>query len=215
MMKQIDLLIFDLDGTLVDTRRDLANSVNFALNALKLPALQIEEVMSYVGDGLKKLLDRSLPKDGLENIGEVIDIFSEHYREHCLDFSGFYPDVVNILNYFQDKKMTVVSNKPEEFTRLILEGLRIADFFEIILGGDSLPLMKPDPGPILHILDKLNASNEKTAIVGDGTTDIEAGKAANILTCAVTYGLKEKEVLLKMEPDFMIDDIVELKRIFE
>lgn len=215
MMKQIDLLIFDLDGTLVDTRRDLANSVNFALNALKLPALQIEEVMSYVGDGLKKLLDRSLPKDGLENIGEVIDIFREHYREHCLDFSGFYPDVVNILNYFQDKKMTVVSNKPEEFTRLILEGLRIADFFEIILGGDSLPLMKPDPGPILHILDKLNASNEKTAIVGDGTTDIEAGKAANILTCAVTYGLKEKEVLLKMEPDFMIDDIVELKRIFE
>jgi len=214
-MKQIDLLIFDLDGTLVDTRRDLANSVNFALNALKLPALQIEEVMSYVGDGLKKLLDRSLPKDGLENIGEVIDIFREHYREHCLDFSGFYPDVVNILNYFQDKKMTVVSNKPEEFTRLILEGLRIADFFEIILGGDSLPLMKPDPGPILHILDKLNASNEKTAIVGDGTTDIEAGKAANILTCAVTYGLKEKEVLLKMEPDFMIDDIVELKRIFE
>ncbi len=215
MMKQIDLLIFDLDGTLVDTRRDLANSVNFALNALKLPALQIEEVMSYVGDGLKKLLDRSLPKDGLENIGEVIDIFREHYREHCLDFSGFYPDVVNILNYFQDKKMTVVSNKPEEFTRLILEGLRIADFFEIILGGDSLPLMKPDPGPILHILDKLNASNEKTAIVGDGTTDIEAGKAANILTCAVTYGLKEKEVLLKMEPDFMIDDIVELKKIFE
>ena len=214
-MKQIDLLIFDLDGTLVDTRRDLANSVNFALNALKLPALQIEEVMSYVGDGLKKLLDRSLPKDGLENIGEVIDIFREHYREHCLDFSGFYPDVVNILNYFQDKKMTVVSNKPEEFTRLILEGLRIADFFEIILGGDSLPLMKPDPGPILHILDKLNASNEKTAIVGDGTTDIEAGKAANILTCAVTYGLKEKEVLLKMEPDFMIDDIVELKKIFE
>ena len=215
MMKQIDLLIFDLDGTLVDTRRDLANSVNFALNALKLPALQIEEVMSYVGDGLKKLLDRSLPKDGLENIGEVIDIFREHYREHCLDFSGFYPDVVNILNYFQDKKMTVVSNKPEEFTRLILEGLRIADFFEIILGGDSLPLMKPDPGPILHILDKLNASNEKTAIVGDGTTDIEAGKAANILTCAVTYGLKEKKVLLKMEPDFMIDDIVELKKIFE
>ncbi len=214
-MKQIDLLIFDLDGTLVDTRRDLANSVNFALNALNLPALQIEEVMSYVGDGLKKLLDRSLPKDGLENIGEVIDIFREHYREHCLDFSGFYPDVVNILNYFQDKKMTVVSNKPEEFTRLILEGLRIADFFEIILGGDSLPLMKPDPGPILHILDKLNASNEKTAIVGDGTTDIEAGKAANILTCAVTYGLKEKEVLLKIEPDFIIDDIVELKKIFE
>lgn len=214
-MKQIDLLIFDLDGTLVDTRRDLANSVNFALNALNLPALQIEEVMSYVGDGLKKLLDRSLPKDGLENIGEVIDIFREHYREHCLDFSGFYPGVVNILNYFQDKKMTVVSNKPEEFTRLILEGLRIADFFEIILGGDSLPLMKPDPGPILHILDKLNASNEKTAIVGDGTTDIEAGKAANILTCAVTYGLKEKEVLLKIEPDFIIDDIVELKRIFE
>jgi len=214
-MKKIDLLIFDLDGTLVDTHRDLANSVNFALNALDLPPLETEEVMSYVGDGLKKLMDRSLPKDRLEKIEEVIDIFRSHYREHLLDFSVFYPNVENVLNHFQDKKMAVVSNKPEEFTRLILEGLQVTDFFEIILGGDFLPVMKPKPGPILHILNQLSVSPGKAAIVGDGTTDMEAGKAANVLTCAVTYGLKKKEVLLKTKPDFMIDDIVELKKIFE
>jgi len=214
-MKKIDLLIFDLDGTLVDSRRDLANSVNFALNALGLPPLQIEEVMSHVGDGLKKLMDRSLPKDRLQKIDEAIDIFRSHYREHLLDSSAFYPKVENVLNHFQDKKIAVVSNKPEEFTRLILEGLQAADFFEIILGGDSLSVMKPDPQPILHILNQLNISPDKAAIVGDETTDVEAGKTAKIWTCAVTYGLKEKEVLLKMKPDFMIDDIVELQKIFE
>jgi len=164
---------------------------------------------------LKKLMDRSLPKDRLGEMDEAIDIFRSHYREHLLDFSVFYPNVQNVLNYFRGKKMAVVSNKPEEFTRLILKGLRRADLFEIILGGDSLPVMKPDPGPILHILKQLSVSPEKTAIVGDGTTDIEAGKAANVWTCAVTYGLEKKEVLLKMKPDFMIEDIVELKKIFE
>ena len=214
-MPRVDLIIFDLDGTLVDTCHDLANSVNFALNALDLPPLELQEVISHVGDGLKKLMDRSLPKDRLGEMDEAIDIFRSHYREHLLDFSVFYPKVENVLNYFRGKKMAVVSNKPEEFTRLILKALRRADLFEISLGGDSLPVMKPDAGPILHILKQLSVSPEKTAIVGDGTTDIEAGKAANVWTCAVTYGLKKKEVLLKMKPDFMIEDIVELKKIFE
>jgi len=182
---------------------------------LDLPPLETEEVMSHVGDGLKKLMHRSLPKDQLAEVDEVIDIFHGHYREHLLDFSVFYPNVENVLNYFRGKKMAVISNKPEKFTRLILEGLRAADFFEIILGGDSLPVMKPDPGPILYILKQLSVSPEKTAIVGDGTTDMEAGNAANVWTCAVTYGLKERKVLLKKNPDFMIDDILELKKIFE
>ena len=100
-MKKIDLLIFDLDETLVDTRRDLANFVNFALNALDLPPLQVEEVMTYGGDGLKKLMDRSLTKDRLQKMDEVINVFHGHYREHLLGF---------------------------------------------ILGGDSLPVMKPIRG---------------------------------------------------------------------
>ncbi|MCZ6595401.1 MAG: HAD-IA family hydrolase [Bacteroidetes bacterium] len=214
-MPHVDLIIFDLDGTLVDSRRDLANSVNFALNALDLPHLELQEVMSHVGDGLKKLISRSLPEDRFEIIDEVVDIFRSHYREHLLDFSTFYPDVEDILNRFLEKKMAVASNKPYEFTRLILEGLNSDHFFNIILGGDSLPEMKPEPGPILHILNQLNVSADKAAIVGDGTTDMQAGKAAKIWTCAVTYGLKKKEVLLQTKPDFIIDDLVELKKIFE
>lgn len=214
-MPHVDLIVFDLDGTLVDSRRDIADSVNFALTALSLPSLKTEEVMGYVGDGLTKLIERSLANNRLEKIDEVVDIFRSHYREHLLDFSTFYPNVEIILNHFRNKKIAVVSNKPEEFTRSMLEELQVADFFEIILGGDSLPVMKPDPGPILHVLNHLGVSADKAAIVGDGTTDMEAGKAAKIWTCAVTYGLKKKEVLLKTNPDFMIDDIRELKKIFE
>ena len=104
-MPRVDLIIFDLDGTLVDTCHDLANSVNFALNALDLPSLELQEVISHVGDGLKKLMDRSLPKDRLGEMNEAIDIFRSHYREHLLDFSVFYPKVENVLNYFRGKKM--------------------------------------------------------------------------------------------------------------
>ncbi|MCH6560666.1 HAD-IA family hydrolase [candidate division KSB1 bacterium] len=214
-MPHVDLIIFDLDGTLVDSRRDLANSVNYALKDLDLPPLEMEVVMSYVGDGLKKLINRSLSKNQLQKIDEVIAIFRSHYREHLLDFSTFYPNVENILCHFQAKKMAVVSNKPYEFTRLILERLNADNFFEIILGGDSLPEMKPDPGPILHILSQLSVSPDKAAIVGDGTTDIEAGKATGIKSIAVTTGLRSRDFLETLKPYTIIDNLQEMEQLVQ
>ncbi|MFQ6113572.1 MAG: HAD family hydrolase [bacterium] len=213
-MHKIDLFIFDLDGTLADTRLDLTNSVNYARERLGLPALDVEAVIKYVGNGVRRLMERSLPEEKQDKIDEAISHFRSHYKDHALVYTKLYPGVKEVLSHFQSKKMAVISNKPEEFSRNILRGLEVDTYFELILGGDSLPVMKPNPEPILKLLAALNTMPDKTVIVGDGTTDIEAGKHAKILTCAVTYGFKKKEILLPAQPDFMVDDILELKRLF-
>lgn len=214
-MRQIDLLIFDLDGTLVDTRRDIANSVNFARNQLGLPSLELTKVMQYVGDGLQKLLERSIPEEQWDKIDEAILLFRNHYRDHLLDFSSFYPGIDDVLHHFLDKKMAVVSNKPVAFTRSILEGLGIENGFDCVIGGDSLPSMKPNPEPILTVLNRLSVNPEAAVMIGDSPSDIKAGHSAGTLTCAVTYGYRSKELLEESRPDFLIDDSRELKYIFE
>jgi phosphoglycolate phosphatase len=111
--------------------------------------------------------------------------------------------------------MAVASNKPEEFTRKILKGLGVESSFQMILGGDSLSVMKPDPEPILHILRTLRVAPAKSLMIGDSPGDIEAGRAAGSLTCAVSYGYRTKAVLQGAKPDFMIDDIRELVHLFD
>ncbi|MFQ5677352.1 MAG: HAD family hydrolase [bacterium] len=213
-MHAVDLLIFDLDGTLVDTRMDLANAVNYARDALDLPSLAPDEVVSYVGDGLRTLVERSLPNERRDEVDQGIEHFQRYYRSHLLDNSRLYPGVREILAHFSGKKMTIVSNKPEEFTRSILIGLNVDRYFQMILGGDSLPVKKPAPEPILQTLARLESSSDKTVVVGDSTTDILAGKGAATYTCVVTYGFKNPDLLLAAEPDFVVDSILELRNIF-
>jgi phosphoglycolate phosphatase len=214
-LKPIDLLLFDLDGTLVDTRRDLANAINHARKSYGLPEHELSEVMKYVGDGIHKLIERTFPGVDPETVEEAVGRFRNYYREHLLDFSVFYPGVTEVLAHFRHKKLAVISNKPEEFVRAILQGLETDGFFEMILGGDSLPVLKPDPAPVLHVLEKMQIEPSKAAMVGDSPSDIQAGKAAGVMTCAVTYGFREKSLLEQAEPDYLLNDLVELKNIFE
>lgn len=209
----VDLLIFDLDGTLVDTRQDLTNSVNFVRQNFGLPELPLVEVVRYVGDGVHKLMERTLQSNDPNLIEEARRIFARHYREHCLDFSALYDGVLDVLHHFREKKMAVISNKPDEFTLAILKGLGVGHYFKIILGGDSQPELKPSPAPILHILEKLGVPSEKAVIIGDGATDIESGKRAGIHTCAVTYGYRSREILTQSQPELMIDHLSQLKNI--
>ncbi|MFQ5866225.1 MAG: HAD family hydrolase [bacterium] len=213
-MHQIDLLIFDLDGTLVDTRQDLTNSVNYARNELGFPALELETVIKYVGNGVRKLMERSLPEKQWDKIEEAIALFQNHYQDHALDFTTLYPGVKETLNHFRHKKMAVISNKPENFSRSILKGLRVESYFDLVLGGDSLPFMKPSPEPVYKVLHDFAVKPERTVMVGDGVTDIEAGKQAKVLTCAVSYGFRKKELLLTAKPDYLVDSIVELRKLF-
>lgn len=213
-MQKIDLIIFDLDGTLVDTRQDITNSVNYARKRVGLPALDVDTVIKYVGNGVKKLMERSLPENQKNNVQEAVSYFRDHYRDHALVYTRLYQGVKELLVHFQNKKLAVISNKPEEFSRNILKGLNVDKYFNLILGGDSLPVMKPNPEPILRVLNVLKVVPDKAVMVGDGITDIEAGKRAKVLTCAVSYGFRKKEILLRVKPDFTVNDILELKRLF-
>ncbi len=214
-MHKVNLLIFDLDGTLVDSRQDLTNSINYARSALGFQALELAEVMNHVGDGLRKLLHRSLPEAHWNKIEEAIAHFRSHYREHLIDFSILYPGVREVLEHFKSKKMAVISNKPEEFCRMILTGLGVGHYFDLILGGDSLPVMKPSPEPVLYVLNQLEIQPEKAVMIGDSPSDIIAGQQANIFTCAVTYGYRNEELLNKANPDFCLEKAGKLAAIFE
>jgi phosphoglycolate phosphatase len=214
MARKIDLLIFDLDGTLVDTRADLAGAVNHALAELGLKTLTVDEVMNYVGNGLKKLMERSLGTELQARLPEAIAIFRDYYKHHLLDESKPYPGVVEVLRHFRDKKMAVISNKPLEFTAPMIEQLEFSDYFNLVLGGDSVPEMKPNPAPVLHVMRELGVDAGKTVMIGDGNTDIDAANAANVDSCAVTYGYRSAELLARSTPDHMIAQISELTALY-
>ncbi len=210
---QIDLLIFDLDGTLIDSRRDIANSVNHTLAKFNLPELSLDKVVEFIGDGAQKLIERSFPDITLEKLETALDIFKKHYQEHIFDNTVLYPGVDETLAHFSTKKKAIISNKPVVFTQQIIEHL-FHGRFDLVLGGDSLPVRKPNPEPILKVLEEMNMPANQAAIVGDGSPDILSGKAAGITTCAVTYGFRTKEFLLQYEPDYCIDSFSKLKEIF-
>jgi phosphoglycolate phosphatase len=206
-----DLLIFDLDGTLVDTRRDLANAMNYALHQLGKNALDLQTLTSYVGDGISKLLERALPNPSETDLETVRHHFGQFYFEHIADFSQPYPGVIEVLDHFAGKKKAVLTNKPQEFADALLQRLGICMYFETIIGGQPNLKLKPDPEAILKILNHSAVSPARTLIIGDSENDILAGKASGVVTCAVTYGFRSAEKLSALNPDFMIDEPQALK----
>lgn len=214
-MIKIDLLIFDLDGTLVDSLRDIALSVNFTLQKLGLQPLPEKQIQSYVGDGISLLLSRCLqtqrePTKSL--LKEALNVYENHHIEHCLDHATLYPDVENVLSYFQNKNKVIISNKPEIFTKKVVQGLGLAPHFDILLGGDSLQEKKPSPMPILYVLDKLRRQSRSAVMIGDGQQDILCGKAAGVWTCGVTYGFHAQDSVA--DADFIVDQIGKIKLLF-
>jgi phosphoglycolate phosphatase len=212
-MKPVSLLIFDLDGTLVNTLEDIAASVNFTLGRLGRAPLTEQSVRRFVGDGIDLLMTRSL--GGItENISEVVAIYKEHHRKNLVVHSRLYPTVADTLEYYKSLPMAVISNKTMEFVAPLLKRLDIAGYFKLVIGADfGLPL-KPAPDAVLKILSDLGVPKERAVIVGDGTTDILAGKAAGIITCSVTYGFRSEEELRNARPDYLIPELAGLKKLF-
>ena len=216
-MNKLDmrLIIFDLDGTLIDSKNDIADSVNYTLKRLHLPSLQNSLIYSYVGNGVLPLLEKviscSNKKSNLEN---ALKVFRKHYEEHLLDSTRLYPGVMEILKHFSDVNMGLVSNKPERFVKKILKGLNVDCFFSVVIGGDSLKTKKPEPEGVNMIRNRFGVNLHETVIVGDGGVDIETGKEAGIHTCGVSYGLRDRKELVEAGAEIIIDDILELKNHF-
>ena len=211
-MKYVELIIFDLDGTLVDSKEAIAKGINFALKKVGLKEKSVKEISSYIGIGVDHLIKESLGAEH-KNLFERTKSALENYRREFANDFVLYPGVKEMLEYFKDKRKVIITNGKHEFALLTLKELGISDYFDDILGGDDLECVKPSACPLERIVDKLDIDKERTIMVGDMHLDVLAGKNAGITTCAVTYGIGKKEDILKARPDYVIDDIVKLKKI--
>jgi len=213
-LKKISLIVYDFDGTLVDTLADIANAVNLALTEMNLNALDQETIRGNIGNGVVSLMTRSLVDSGCNDIETAVSLYRKHYNDHLLDQTDFYPDGREVVQYFSNKKNAILSNKPVAFIEIILEALNFLQPFDSILGGDSLDVQKPDPKGLQLLMDKLNCPAKQVLMVGDSTIDIETGRRAGVLTCGVTYGLGDPDALRGAKPDYLIDNLSHLKLLF-
>jgi len=216
----IKLVIFDLDGTLIDSRLDLVHSVNAALRHIGRPELPDEVIASYVGDGAPTLIQRALGGETSDDklVRTGLEFFLSYYREHKLDHTTVYPGIAETLAAIQNsanglpRKMAVLSNKPVNPSRAIVEALGLASFFTHIYGGNSFPSKKPDPEGARKLLEENHVAAEQTAIVGDSAVDVETGRNAGMWTIGVTYGFAP-HTFEDEPPDVLVDTPAELEEI--
>jgi phosphoglycolate phosphatase len=217
--RAIKLLIFDLDGTLIDSRLDLVHSVNGMLRHFKRPELPGEVIASYVGDGAPMLVRRALgdPKDeGF--VKEALEYFLAYYRVHKLDHTKVYDGVNDSLAIIRNtngrrRQMAVLSNKPVHPSRAIVEALGLGEFFVHVYGGNSFPTKKPDPQGVRTLLEQTKTPASGAAIIGDSSIDVITGRNAGVWTCGVTYGFAP-HTLCEAPPDVVIDSPKELAELF-
>lgn len=206
----VRLLIFDLDGTLIDSRLDLVNSVNATLHHLARPELPHETIESYVGSGVTVLMRRALgPAASEEHVFAAQEFFLSYYRDHMLDNTVLYPGVASALESLLDRDMAVLTNKPVRFSQEILKGLGVANYFSFVYGGNSFEQKKPNPVGIYTLLRDLNAQPKQAMMVGDSAVDVRTARNAGIWACGVSYGLGLAGMRLD-PPDIMLENLAEL-----
>ena len=217
----IKLVIFDLDGTLIDSRLDLVHSVNAALRHIGRNELPDDVIASYVGDGAPILIQRALGGEIVDEalVRKGLEFFLSYYRAHKLDHTTVYAGIEQSLKIIQDgtngmpRKMAVLSNKPVVPSRAIVEALGMGKFFMQVYGGNSFATKKPDPEGARKLLEESGVRPENAAIVGDSHTDIETGRNAGLWTVGVTYGFAP-QTLADASPDVVVDHPAELASVF-
>jgi phosphoglycolate phosphatase len=207
----IQLVIFDLDGTLVDSLQDITNAVNYSIQGLGLPEFSVSQIIELIGEGISSLIGKILPDHLSEMKDQVLDRFLEYYSEHLLDNTRPYPGVKETLQALTAYKKAVVSNKREILSRKILKNLDLLSHFDILIGSETVKEKKPSPMPIIFALEKFSLSPRNAVIVGDSDVDIKAGKAAGTFTIAVTYGYRHRSSL--STADYIIDSFSDLRHI--
>ena len=214
MSARFTLVHLDLDGTLVDSRADLAASTNHVRASFGLPPLEPESVYRLVGRGARVLVERALGGEPKETIDEGVRRFLEHYGAHCLDHTVPYPGLVAAIDVLraEDVAFSVVTNKPELLSRRILDGLGLTVRLVAVVGADTFAERKPDPRGIEHVRGLVGAARARTLMVGDSEIDVETARRGGIACCGVLWGFVPED-LRAAAPDFLVENASELVRL--
>ncbi|MBI4354182.1 MAG: HAD-IA family hydrolase [Candidatus Omnitrophica bacterium] len=206
-MKQ--LIIYDLDGTLVDTAEDIAEATNAMLTTLTGNGLPPEEIRQCVGKGLHDLVRRALKTADEALVEQGTRLFGEYYGRHLLDHSRLYPSAVETLQYFRGRTQVVITNKPDPFAKQLLEGLGVERYFaSIIATGGAYP-KKPDPTAIRQLTTRMRCAPSDVLMVGDSLIDVETGRNAGVFTVILAHGFQDHEDLVAAKPDALVADLSE------
>jgi phosphoglycolate phosphatase len=208
----MDLLIFDLDGTLVDSKQDLVNSVNATRASLGLAPIADDVVASYVGNGAPTLVRRALgPEFSDEQVDQALQYFLAWYRDHMLDHTRLYDGVREALDELRGARvaMAVLTNKPVRFSQTMIERLGLGSHFFRVYGGNSFEQKKPDPVGVDALLAESQADRARAMMIGDSAVDVRTARNARILACGVTWGF-QPDSFAANPPDVSIDSMGEL-----
>lgn len=205
---KFEAFLFDLDGTLIDSLEDIANSCNKTLKDLNLPQRSKEDIRKYIGSGANELFRGLLEDDAL--IPKAVDIFKNYYAKSPITHTKTFDGVIEILELLtsKNKKLAVISNKPLELSLIILKALNIEHYFEKIVGPETYNQRKPSPIPVIKTLESLDVSSEKSILIGDTHADIESAKNANIYSALASWGYVK---LKDLKPDFVLNNIYDIK----
>lgn len=210
----IQVIIFDLDGTLVDSSVDICNAINYALEGSQIAAITVPEAIALIGEGINRLFEKIVEIYHIPSDKELlVQRFLDHYSAHLADNTTVYPGAVDTLKALDGYRKVVISNKREDLSERLLDLLGIRKYFDLVVGSDTTPERKPSPVPVLYVLSSFGIAPEEAVIIGDSTFDIEAGKAAGIGTIAVTYGYRPLSMLKRA--DHIIDKMPEALKIVE
>jgi len=212
MQPRFTPILFDLDGTLVDSGKDIAEATNRTLVRLGLETLPEAEIVSYVGDGIRRLMEKTLAPYPELDVDAAVKDFRADYRKSCLVYTVPYPGIMDLLRALKDHPVAVVTNKPAPFSKDIIDGLGMSEFVDAQVGGDEAEL-KPAPDPLLLACERLGIGPAAGIMVGDFVKDIQAGRAAGMKTCGVMWGLEGGAGIKESGADFICGTVSELREV--
>lgn len=209
-----DLIVCDLDGTLVNSLPDIAVAGNFALRRLGLPEQPPMAHLKMIGGGEKNYVRRLLGAERLDLYDQALSLYVEHYSRHLGDQSHVYPGVKETLARLSPLKKAVLSNKRADFCRQVIETMGLADFFQAVRGGDSYGALKPSPEGLAALIREMGADPARTFMVGDKPEDVMTGRGAGARTVALTCGYGDPAALAALSPDFTFNSFSQLAELF-
>ena len=211
----LKFIIFDLDGTLVDSKYDLTDAANYARSKYGFAPLSVEKVASFLGSGIPALVKSILPELDDKEQKNAVKIFKDFYEQHLIDKTKTYPGIKEMLESLSEYKKIVLSNKTEKFSKIIIESLGLKKYFVEVFGGDSFAEKKPSPVPVYEIMKQFSLNKEEIVMVGDGFNDVKVGKNAGITTVGILYGYSSLSQMKELSPDYTANTPEEVVNIVE